>query len=574
MSCQITLNGKSVQVPAAASLLEVCRDQGIFVPSLCYHPRLPIEGSCRLCLVETGEHGSLVPSCATKISEGMVVNTNTEKIRKHVAQNLELLASRHCFSCASCEVNGSCELQDLMQIYNVPQPTAPSHPVELPPLPDNAAIKRDPSKCILCGRCVRACEEVQGMGALALTGRSTHAVASTPFGQPFEESSCVLCGQCTSVCPTGALTEVSVVPEVLAEIRGPRTVIVNVAPAVRVGISETFDLEPGTISTGQLTTALRRAGFDHVFDTNFTADLTIMEEGTELLHRLSGDAPMPMFTSCCPGWVNGVEKLWPELIPHLSSCRSPQGMMGALVKGYWAQVAGCKPEDIVHVSIMPCTAKKDEAGRDQLTTDAGLPEVDYVLTVREAGRLLEGMDVPAMEESEFDSPLGESTGGAVIFGASGGVMEAALRTVHSLVVGEPLPDLHFEPVRGTDVDDGLKVAEVQLGDRTVKVAVAHGGEMCREVAEGIIAGEEEYADLDFVEFMMCPGGCLGGGGMPKDDEDTIADRATGLYQLDDDRLNRSSHENIAIQKLYADYYGEPGSELAHHQLHTSYEARK
>ncbi len=570
MSTNIKINGKAFAVPDTKTILDVCRENNIYVPTLCHHPRLPESGTCRLCLVDVDGVGSMLPACRTPVWEGMEVNTSSDRIDAAVSTNLQMIANTHCFSCATCASDGDCELQDLVHLYDVPIDALKAPTTGLQ---HSVSLTRDPSKCVACGRCVQACSVLQDLGVWQYTSRAHHSLPSTEFGVTLDNTACINCGQCATFCPTGALTERDEVSTVLDAIRRKsaegKTIVIQTAPAVRVALSEAFGMAPGTISTGKMVAALRKVGFDHVFDTNFTADLTILEEGTELLGRLGKNGPM--FTSCCPGWVNLVEKHYPEFIPNLSSCKSPQGMMGALVKHHWAAKAGVSPDDVFLVSAMPCTAKKDEAARPQLDGD-----VDVVLTTRELARLIKlhrpTIAFPSLEPEAYDSPLGASTGAGTIFGTTGGVMEAALRTVHDVVTGEPLPDDALT-LDGAVRPDGesLRTATVPVGDVNVRVAVVHGLRATKELLGRIKAGEE----FDFVEVMACPGGCVGGGGNPRSlDADIIAKRAAGLYLDDEQCTVRKSHENEAVMGLYRDYLGEPNGEKSHHLLHTTYADRK
>ncbi|KAG9389816.1 Iron-only hydrogenase [Carpediemonas membranifera] len=567
----ITLNGLKVAVPASSTILDSCKANNCFVPTLCYHPRLPESGSCRLCLVDVEGCGSPLPACRTKVWEGMNICTETERVADAVRLNLEMIAQNHCFSCASCAVDGECELQDLLRIYGIPQPANTITPLLFG---GSSAIACDSTKCVACGRCVQACAALQGLGVWEYGGRAHASLPQTSGHAPLDATACINCGQCATFCPTGALTERDQVAEVMAVIRAKKaagkTVVIQTAPAVRVTISEAFGMEPGTVTTGQLVAALKKAGFDHVFDVDFAADLTIMEEGTELLSRLGKGGPM--MTSCCPGWVNFVEKHYPDFIPNLSSCKSPQGMMGAVVKTYWAEKMGIAPEDIFLVSAMPCTAKKDEAARPQLEGD-----VDVVLTTRELARLLKlhrpGVNFSTLAPESFSDPhgLGDSTGAAVLFGASGGVMEAALRTVHAVVTGEELPDALLD-LEGAVRPNGesLHTATVPVGDANVRVAVVHGLQATREFLERLKAGEE----YDFVEVMACPGGCVGGGGNPSSqDGDILARRTAGIYGDDVNMAVRRSHKNEGVKALYDEFLGSPNGHKSHELLHTTYTDR-
>ncbi|MDI3538022.1 MAG: NADP-reducing hydrogenase subunit HndD, partial [Bacillota bacterium] len=513
---------------------------------------------------------SLVASCVMPVSNGMEVYTNTPFVREARRTALELLLANHPFECLTCERNGNCELQTLAHDLGVREVRYQGEKRNVPKDTSSPALVRDPNKCILCGRCVRMCGEVQNVNALGYVGRGWDTLILPLFNRDLAEVACVACGQCSTVCPTGAITEKSYVDAVWKALGDPKKhVVVQTAPATRVSVGEAMGMPPGSIVTGKMVAALRRLGFDRVFDTDFTADLTIMEEGHELLERLQEGGPLPLITSCSPGWVKYCEHFYPELLPHVSSCKSPQQMFGALAKTYYAEKMGLKPEDVYVVSIMPCTAKKFEAQRPEMTA-SGVPDVDAVLTTRELARMLKeaGIDFESLPEEEYDAPLGISTGAGAIFGATGGVMEAALRTVYEVVTGKTLESLDFTAVRGLD---GVKEASVDLDGKTVKVAVAHGLANAKKVLDKIKAGE---ADWQFVEIMCCPGGCIGGGGQPIPvDREKREARIRAIYEVDASMPLRKSHENPAVQTLYKEYLGAPLSERAHQLLHTHYTPR-
>lgn len=596
---QVTINGRHVVVPEGISILQAASQLGISIPTLCTHPRLPhTPGTCRICLVE--ESGKLRPACATGVTEGMVVETDTDTVRKSVRGILSLLKANHPLDCMTCDVSGRCEFQDLLRRYNVgeglPALRHFSHEwddeiqSDFEHLHDTSSpsIRIDLEKCLKCGRCVAACGLVQEMNVLGWTGRGRErhpALLSTDI----LESKCIECGQCSSVCPVGAIQERSEWREVLDALDSRRKVLVAMtAPAVRVAIGEELGLGPGVVSTGQMITAQRQLGFDYVLDVNFGADLTIIEEATELLGRLkqawaaeSTSVPpaLPMFTSCCPAWVTLIEKSFPEFIPNLSSCKSPQQMMGSIVKRYFAQKLGLRAEDICLVSFMPCTAKKHESEREELKVPGLSMDVDYVLTTREFGHILRLKKIPlaSLPEGKFDSPLGSSTGAAILFGATGGVMEAALRTAYELVTGKCMPKLEVEAIRGIK---GLKEAVIPLPDdctgrlagREIRVAVASGVGNARHLLEAMATGQ--LPRYDFIEVMACPGGCIGGGGQPKSkDIDVVLKRMGAIYSLDQANSVRKSHENPEVRQLYDEYLKTPGGALSHKLLHTRYTDR-
>ncbi|HHY92395.1 MAG TPA: 2Fe-2S iron-sulfur cluster binding domain-containing protein, partial [Firmicutes bacterium] len=566
----LTIDGQEVEAPKGATVLEAARAAGFNIPTLCYHPELRPEGACRLCVVEVKGAKSLVASCVMPAANGMEVHTNTPFVRESRRMALELLLANHPFECLTCEKNGNCELQTLAHDLGVREVHYQGEKRNVPQDTSSPSLVRDPNKCILCGRCVRMCSEVQGVNALGYVGRGWDTLILPLFNRDLAEVACVTCGQCSTVCPTGAIIEKSYVDEVWRALGDPKKhVVVQTAPATRVSVGEAMGMAPGSIVTGKMVAALRRLGFDRVFDTDFSADLTIMEEGYELLERLKEGGPLPLITSCSPGWVKYCEHFYPELLPHVSSCKSPQQMFGAVTKTYYAEKMGLKPEDIYVVSIMPCTAKKFEAQRPEMTA-SGVTDVDAVLTTRELARMLKeaGIDFERLPEEAYDDPLGISTGAGAIFGATGGVMEAALRTVYEVVTGKTLANLNFTAVRGLE---GVKEAAVDLGGKTVKVAVAHGLANAKQVLEKIKAGE---ADWQFVEIMCCPGGCIGGGGQPIPvDREKREARIKAIYEVDAAMPLRKSHENPAVQTLYKEYLGAPLSEKAHELLHTHYTPR-
>jgi len=573
----LTIDGVQVTVPASYTILEAAAAAGINIPTLCYLKDINQIGACRLCLVEIEKARGYQAACVSQVAEGMVVRTNTEKLRAQRKLNLELLLSNHNRECTICPRSKNCELQALCNEYGVDTVRFES-PVKREYTKDtlSPSVVRDNSKCINCRRCIAACNDVQKIGAIGPSLRGDKTVIGSIFGKSLVDTPCINCGQCIAACPVGALTEKSAIDEVFAALADPdKFVVVQPAPAVRATIGEEFGLPMGVAQTGKLATALRRLGFDRVFDTNFGADLTIIEEGTELLSRLKNGGTLPMITSCSPGWISYCETFFPEFIPNLSSCKSPHQMTGAIVKSYFAEKNGIDPSKIYVVSVMPCTAKKYEAARDEMKVD-GNRDVDAVITVRELARMINNanIDFARLPDGKFDDVLGDSTGAADIFGATGGVMEAALRTVYEKVTGKELSDVNFTAVRGMD---GIKEATIDLDGTAVKVAVASGSGNAKALLEAIKRGEKEYT---FIEIMGCPGGCINGGGQPivsaKDRMyvDYKALRASALYREDEGKALRKSHENASVMKLYEEYLGEPNGHKAHELLHTHYTARK
>lgn len=567
----IYLDGREVKVPEGVSILEACNMEGIKIPTLCYFEGLTPWGGCRICMVEVEGQPNLVASCVTDVREGMKIKTSSKKVREARKTNLELLLSNHPLDCQLCDRNGSCELQDLSYQFGVREIRFPGEKKTYEVDRSSPSIKRDANRCILCGRCIRACQEIQAVFAIDFANRGFDSLVSPSLGLPLGESVCVNCGQCILACPTGALSEVSHVEMVWEALEDPeKFVILQTAPAIRVSIGEPFGLPPGTVTTGKMVAAFRRLGFDRVFDTNFAADLTIIEEGTEFINRLQKGGKLPLITSCSPGWIKFMEHFYPELMENVSTCKSPQQMFGAVAKTYYAQKLGIDPQDMVVVSIMPCTAKKFECQREEMKS-SGCQDVDYSLTTREAARMLKekGIDLREMPEEEFDDPLGISTGAAAVFGATGGVMEAALRSVYEIVSGKTLESLDFYDVRGME---GVKEATVNIDGLEVGVAVAHSLGNARKILDQIKEGNSKY---HFIEIMACPGGCIGGGGQPiPTDLDIRMKRIEAIYQVDKNLPLRKSHENPAIKQLYEEFLGEPNGEKAHQLLHTHYLPRE
>ncbi|WP_427340917.1 NADH-dependent [FeFe] hydrogenase, group A6 [Caloranaerobacter sp. DY30410] len=572
----ITIDNQVIQVPENYTVLEAARSIGIDIPTLCYLKEINEVAACRMCLVEVEGARNLQTSCVLSVREGMVVRTNTKRVREARKATLELLLSNHHRECLTCTRNGNCELQTLADELGIKDISFEGEKTVAPVDTSSPSIVRDPQKCILCGRCVSVCQDVQTVGVLDFTNRGFKTVVGPAFDKGIGNVPCINCGQCIAVCPVGALREKESIDYVWEAIDDPnKHVVVQTAPAVRAALGEEFGLPMGTRVTGKMVAALRRLGFDKVFDTDFGADLTIMEEGHELLHRLKNGGKLPMITSCSPGWVKFCEHYYPEFLDNLSTCKSPHEMLGAVIKSYYAEKNNIDPKDIVVVSIMPCTAKKFEAQREELAA-TGYQDVDYVLTTRELAKMIKEarIDFVNLPDEDFDEVLGESTGAGVIFGATGGVMEAALRTVAEVVTGQELENIDFEQVRGTE---GIKEAEVKLGDLVVKVAVAHGTGNARKLLEQVKSGEKEY---HFIEIMACPGGCVTGGGQPhvsaKDrmTKDIMKERAKALYDEDKAKKIRKSHENPMIKKIYEEFLGEPNSHKAHELLHTHYVARK
>ena len=562
----LKINGLEVSAPAGSTILEAAHLAGIRIPTLCYLKEINEIGACRMCVVEVKGAKNLVAACVYPINEGMEVWTNTPRLIKSRRRTLQLLLSNHDKKCLSCVRSGNCELQQLCREYGVDDEDyfqGESNHYEL----DTSAAHmiRDNNKCILCRRCVAVCEKTQGIGVIGPNNRGFATFIGSAFDMGLGQTSCVSCGQCIAVCPTGALYEKDYTDQILEAIADPdKYVVVQTAPSVRAGLGEEFGYPMGTDVEGKMAAALRRIGFDKVFDTDWAADLTIMEEATELLQRIQNGGVLPLITSCSPGWIKYCEHYFPDMTENLSSCKSPQQMFGAMLKTYFAEKEGIDPAKIVSVSVMPCTAKKFEIGREDQNA-AGVPDVDIAITTRELARLIRrcGISFTDLPDEKFDDPMGESTGAAVIFGATGGVMEAALRTAVETLTGEELAKLDFTDVRGTE---GVKEASYNVAGMDIRVAVASGLANARTLLNKVKSGEVQY---HFIEIMGCPGGCVNGGGQPqvsgevRNFTDVRAIRAGVLYRNDEAKAIRKSHENPAIKKLYEEYLGEPGSHKAH-----------
>lgn len=572
----IKINGVAVSAPKGSTILEAARLASIEIPTLCFLKEINEIGACRICVVEVKGARSLVASCVYPIFEGMEVFTNTPKVVESRKQTLQLILSNHDRKCLSCVRSGNCELQKLCKDLGVDDESYYDGVKNEYEIDTSAAhMIRDNNKCILCRRCSAVCAKTQKIGVIGANERGFRTFIGSAFDMGLGETSCVSCGQCISVCPTGALAEKDNTTDVFDALADDtKTVIVQTAPAVRAALGEAFGMPIGTNVEGKMVAALRRLGFDKVFDTDFAADLTIMEEANEFLGRVKNGGKLPLITSCSPGWIKYCEHYFPDMTENLSSCKSPMQMFGATAKTYYAEKMGIDPKDMVVVAVMPCTAKKFEIGRDDMDA-AGVPDVDISITTRELARMIDraGIKFNNLPDEEFDAPLGISTGAAVIFGATGGVMEAALRTAVETLTGEELPALEFTDVRGTD---GIKEASYNVAGMDIKVAVASGLGNAKELLEKVQNGE---ADYHFIEIMGCPGGCVNGGGQPQqpayvhNTTDIKALRAKVLYDIDAAMPVRKSHENEAIKTLYAEYFGEPGSEKAHHVLHTTYVKR-
>ncbi len=571
----LTIDGLNVSVPEGTTILEAARSAGIDIPTLCFLKEINEVGDCRMCIVEVEGRKGFATSCIQKVEEGMVVKTNSKDVSEAREVVLDLILSNHHKDCLTCVRNGNCELQKLAQKYNLQDVEYSGELCEHKKDLESPSIVRDFNKCVLCRRCVATCKKVQKIGAIDVANRGFNSCVSTVENRSLNDVNCTNCGQCIMSCPTGALREKDNTKDVWNVIKDEdKFVVVQTAPAVRAALGEEFGMDIGTNVTGKMVTALKRIGFDKVFDTNTGADFTIVEEANELVERINNNGVLPMITSCSPGWVKYIEMNYPDQLEHLSSCKSPHQMFGALIKSYYAEKINVAPEKICVVSVMPCIAKKFEANREQMKIN-NVKDVDYVITTRELARMIKqaGIDFVNLEDSKFDDPMGEATGAGAIFGSTGGVMEAALRTAVEKLTGENLTNVNFEQVRG---EQGIKRTVVKIGDKEVKAVVAHGLGNAQIIMDEIKSGKAEY---QFVEIMACPGGCIMGGGQPihSSKERATIDirklRANCLYSIDEKSTIRKSHENPVLKKIYEEYLNEPGSHKAHELLHTSYVKR-
>ena len=566
----MTIDGIKVPIEGEKNILEVCRKAKIEIPTFCYHSSLSTYGACRLCLVDVEGQG-IMASCSTQVNSGLKVKTNTAEIREIRKVNLELLLANHKIDCPTCVRSSNCKLQDLSRRLGIEGVTYKKTDKTEPIDNFSPSIVRDPNKCVLCGDCVRVCKEIQSVGAIDFTGRGANTKVMPAFGKNFSDVECVYCGQCVTICPTGALQVKSEIEKVWDELYDDKKVVVaQIAPAVRVALKEEFGGQAGDVSIGQIVAALKRMGFDHVYDTSFSADLTVFEEATEFIKRKTENGILPQFTSCCPGWVKFAEQYFPDLIPNLSSCKSPQQMFGSVAKDILPDILGIKKENLVMVSIMPCTAKKFEAKRDEFSKD-GIAEVDHVITTVELAKMIAetGLQFNKLSPESLDLPLGFKTGGGIIFGNSGGVSEAVLRFAHEKITGKKLDNIDFSVVRGTE---GLREATIIMNDISLKIGIVHSLSKAREVCEQVRDGKSHF---DLIEVMACPGGCINGGGQPISWESDFKEKRTeGLYNVDKMLQLHKPQDNPYVQELYKNNLGEIGGEKAHKLLHTHYYARR
>jgi len=573
----VTIDDTPVKVPEGTTIMQAAEKIGIRIPRLCYHPDLSLAGACRVCVVEVEGLPGYVASCSLPVWEGMVIRTNSPEIRQARRDIVELILDNHPMDCQTCERDGNCELQNLAYSLGVRERLFAGRRKEFPIDDSSVAVVRNPNKCILCGRCIRVCAEIQGVYNLSQHGRGFTTVVGPAHLANMDDSVCIQCGQCINVCPTAAFLEKSSTDIVWEALANPELhVVVQTAPSIRAAIGEGFGYPPGTPCTGKMITALRLLGFDAVFDTDLGADLTIVEEAHEFLTRLESGGPLPMITSCSPGWINFLEKFYPELIPHASTCKSPMSMLSTLAKTYYAERKGIPPEKIFMVAVMPCVAKKFEAQRPEHRMPNGRPYTDAVLTTRELIWMIKcyGIDFTKLPDGEFDAPLGIASGAGDIFGTTGGVMEATLRAAARILTGKKPDRLEFTEVRAVE---GLRDTYVAIGERNLHVAVANGLNNAKEILNKVVSGEDHY---DIIEVMACPGGCIGGGGQPYPPEGyhildpaLLRKRASALYAIDSAKQLRESYENPALEELYETYLGSPGSTRAHQLLHTSYRPR-
>lgn len=571
------IDGQRVTVPEGTTIMEAAETLGIEIPRLCYHPNLSLAGSCRVCIVEVKGMDFFMASCSVKVWDGMEVQTNNPDIRRARRDIVELLLDNHPMDCQTCERDGRCELQNLAYSLGVRERLFAGERKRFAIEDSGRSVIRDSEKCILCGRCVRVCAEIQGVFNLSQTHRGFKTVVTPAYGDEMDSSVCIQCGQCINVCPTAAFLEQRSTEGVWDALADPkRFVVAQTAPSIRAAIGEGFGYPPGTPATGKMVTALRRLGFDAVFDTNIGADITIVEEANELVKRIEYGGPLPLLTSCSPGWVNYLEKFYPELIPHASSCRSPMTMTSALIKTYYAEKTGRDPRSIHVVGVMPCVAKKFEIHRPEHYYAEGIPYTDDVITTRELIWMIKcyGINFRDLPEGDFDAPLGISTGAGDIFGTTGGVLEASLRTASEIITGKALEKLEFTDVRAVE---GMREATITIGDLQLNVGVANGLVNAKTLLEKVVRGDKQF---HVIEIMACPGGCIGGGGQPYPprgytilDPKLLAERARALYSIDEAKTIRQSHKNPAVLALYDEFLGKPGSEKAHDLLHTHYEQR-